>query len=234
MKTLIKCDALLAAALVMSVAIVLAQPCVARAGTIPCREVYGSTGGYVCGADVDSRLFDLAFAPAQTQTGCWAVSMAMIIAYSGGEISQNDILSSVFGASVPPTLALSQAIGDSTRSFTGANHAVVETSASVLFSTPLKGSRGELRTIAGQLQEDTPLLVFTSHNAMLLTRIYYHADLFGHPTSLYAAVVRDPFPQTGPPVTTGVKIDGYPGQRFLTQAEYNDIQSVVQVSVKNH
>jgi len=93
---------------------------------------------------------------------------------------------------------------------------------------------GELRSIAGQLQADTPLLVFTSHNAMLLTRIYYHADLFGHPTSLYAVVVRDPFPQTGPPVTTGVKIDGYPGQRFLTQAEYNDIQSVVQVSVKNH
>jgi hypothetical protein len=234
MKTLMTRSAVFGAALLTGVAILLARPSLAHAGTIPCREVYGSSGGYVCGADVDSHLFDSAFAPAQTQTGCWAVSMAMIIAYSGGEITQKDILASVFGASVPTTLAPSQAIGDSTRSFTGANKAVVDTSASVLFSTPLRGSRGELRTIAGQLQGDTPLLVFTSHNAMLLTRIYYHADLFGHPTSLYAAVVRDPFPQTGPPVATGVKIDGYPGQRFLTQAEYDDIQSVVQVSVKNH
>ncbi|MBV8171339.1 MAG: hypothetical protein JO219_05340 [Candidatus Eremiobacteraeota bacterium] len=225
---------LVVAASAVALCAALGHPIAVLAGSVPCREVYGTGGGYVCGADVESRLFDAAFSPAQTQTASWAVSMAMIIAYSGGEITQNDILSSVFGTQVPPTLSSSQAIGYSTHSFSGAHNAVADTVASVLLSAPLKGSRGALRAIAGQLQADTPLLVFTSRNAMLLTRIYYHADLFGHPTALYAAVVRDPFAQAGAVPTTGVKLDGYPGQRFMTEAEYDDIQSVVQVSVKNH
>ena len=206
----------------------------AAASTIPCREVFGSGGGYVCGADADSLLMDRAFQVSQTQSGCWAVSMAMIIATNRSEISEADILSSVFGTSVPATLTLSQALGYSSHSFTAANSAVIDTTASALFSSPIGESRSVLRSLADQLADDNPLLIFTTHNAMVLTKIYYHASLFGKPTSLYVAVVRDPFPQTGPPITSGVKLDGSPGQRFLTTAEYNDIQSVIQISVRNH
>ncbi|MBV8082960.1 MAG: hypothetical protein JO293_06565 [Candidatus Eremiobacteraeota bacterium] len=224
------------AAALAAVAIIatLGPPQAARAGTIPCREVYGPGGGYVCGADVESHLFDTAYQVAPTQAASWADSMAMIIAYSGGEITQADILSAVFGPVVPQTLAPSQAVAYSTHSFTGANKAVTSTTATSVVTPPLTGSRGALRSIAGQLVADTPLLVITSRNAMVLTKIYYRADLFGKPTSLYAAVVRDPFPQQGPPMTTGIRLDGFPGQRFLTTAEYDDIQSVVQVSVANH
>ena len=207
----------------------------AVAGTIPCREMYGTGGGYVCGADVESRIMDPAFAPAQTQAGAWATSMAMLIAFNGGGVSQADIVSAIFGATVPASLTPVQAQTYLNHSYTAsADHSVSVTTGSALFSSPQNGSRGALRTLVGQLQNETPLLVFTSHNAMILTTIYYHADLFSRPVSLYAAVVRDPYPSQGTSPPLGVKLDNRPGERFLSAAEFNDIQYVDQVNVTSH
>ncbi|MEO9135019.1 MAG: hypothetical protein ABI316_00245, partial [Casimicrobiaceae bacterium] len=61
----------------------------AAAGTVPCREVYGSGGGYICGAELDSAMMDPAFRSAQTPVECWAESMALIIKFSGSDISQS-------------------------------------------------------------------------------------------------------------------------------------------------
>ncbi|HME81431.1 MAG TPA: papain-like cysteine protease family protein [Candidatus Eremiobacteraceae bacterium] len=209
----------------------------AAAGTIPCKEVYGPGGGYVCGAEVESRLMDTAYKTAQTQTGCWASSMAMIIAFYGGGISQSDILSTLFGSSVPDTLTPAQIAAYLNHTYTSSvDHSTSDTSGTALFTTPIGGSRAALKSLIAQLTDETPLLVFSSHNAMVLTAVYYHADIFSRPTSFYAAVVRDPFPLTGtpPPPSPSIKLDGHPGERFLTAADYNDIQSVYQVSVKSH
>jgi hypothetical protein len=207
----------------------------AVAGTIPCREMYGTGGGYVCGADVESRIMDPAFVPAQTQAGAWATSMAMLIAFNGGGVSQADIMSAIFGSTVPASLTPVQAQTYLSHSYTAsADHSVSVTTGSALFSTPQNGSRGSLRSLVGQLQSETPLLVFTSRNAMILTTIYYHADLFSRPVSLYAAVVRDPYPNQGTPPPLGVKLDNRPGERFLSAAEFNDIQYVDQVNVTSH
>jgi hypothetical protein len=208
----------------------------AVAGTIPCREMYGSGGGYVCGADVEARIMDPAFVPAQTQAGAWATSMAMLIAFNGGGVSQADILSAIFGATLPDSLPPAQAQTYLNHSYTAsADHSVSTTTGTALFTTPQNGSRSALRTLVGQLQNETPLLVFTSHNAMILTTIYYHADLFSRPVSLYAAVVRDPYPVQGTaPPPLGVKLDNRPGERFLSAAEFNDIQYVDQLTVASH
>jgi len=207
----------------------------AAAGTIPCREMYGSGGGYVCGADVESRIMDPAFVPAQTQAGAWATSMAMLIAFNGGGVSQADILSAIFGATLPDSLPPAQAQTYLNHSYTAsADHSVSNTTGTALFTTPQNGSRSALRTLVGQLQNETPLLVFTSHNAMILTTIYYHADLFSRPVSLYAAVVRDPYPVQGTAPPLGVKLDNRPGERFLSAAEFNDIQYVDQMTVASH
>jgi hypothetical protein len=209
----------------------------AAAGTIPCKEVYGVGGGYVCGAQVETRPMDLAFQRAQTQTGCWASSMAMMIAFYGGDISQADILTALFGPSVPDTLTLTQITTYLSHTYTSsADHSVTDTTGTALFTAPIGGSRGALRSLVAQLNDETPLLVISSHNAMVLTTIYYHADIFSRPLSFYAAVVRDPFAQTStpPPPSSSIRLDGRPGERFLTLADYNDIQSVYQVSVKNH
>jgi len=209
----------------------------AAAGTIPCKEVYGPGGGYVCGAEVESRLMDPAYKAAQTQTGCWASSIAMIIAFYGGGISQADILSTLFGTSVPDTLTSAQITAYLSHTYTSSlDHSVTDTTGTALFTTPIGGSRAALKSLISQLTDETPLLVFSSHNAMVLTAVYYHADIFSRPTSFYAAVVRDPFPLTStpPPPSPSIKLDGHPGERFLTQADYNDIQSVYQVNVKSH
>ncbi len=207
----------------------------ADAGTLPCKEVYGVGGGYVCGVQVETRPMDLAFQRAQTQTGCWASSMAMMIAFYGGDISQADILKALFGPSVPDTLTQAQIATYLNHTYANADHSVTDTTGTALFSAPIGGSRGALKSLVALLNDETPLLVISSHNAMILTTIYYHADIFSRPLSFYAAVVRDPFQQssTPPPPSRGISLDGRAGERFLTVADYNDIQSVYQVNVKN-
>lgn len=207
----------------------------AAAASFPCKEVYGKAGGYVCGAGLDTRLMDFAYQPQQTQAGCWADSLAMIIAYSGGNISANDVITSVFPGNPPDTLSSDQVLPYLTHTFTSsADHSVTSTTGSLLISSPIAGGRGPIRTIANQLTNEMPLLVFTSHNAMLLTSIYYYADLLGHPLRPYAAIVRDPFP--GQPSTSmpGISLDGRPGERFLPLADFNGIDHVFTVTVANH
>lgn len=208
----------------------------AAAASIPCKEVYGSAGGYVCGAGLDTRLMDFAFQPQQTQAGCWAVSMAMIIAYSAGNISASDIISSNFGTNVPEALTPDQALPLLAHTYTSsADRSVTSTTGAVLLSTPIAGARGAMRSIANQLTNESPLLVFTAHNAMVLTSLYYYADLLGHPLRPYAVVVRDPYPNPGQALKmSGVSLDGRPGERFLPIADFNAIDHVYTVGVTNH
>jgi hypothetical protein len=208
----------------------------AAAASIPCKEVYGKAGGYVCGAGLDTRLMDFAFQPQQTQVGCWAVSMAMIIAYSGGNISANDVIASSFGTNVPDALSSDQALPLLTHTYTSsADRSVTATTGAVLISAPIAEARGALRSIANQLTNESPLLVFTAHNAMLLTTLYYYADLLGRPQRPYAVIVRDPYPNQGQPLSMpGVSLDGRPGERFLPLADFNGIGHIFTVTVANH
>jgi hypothetical protein len=214
----------------------LAQMRPAAAASVPCKEVYGRGGGYVCGAGLDTRLMDLAYQPQQTPVGCLAVSMAMIIAYSGGNISASDVIASIFGANVPDTLSPDQVLPYLNHTYTSsADRSVTATTGSVLISSPIAGGRGPMRSIANQLTNEMPLLVFTSHNAMLLTSIYYYADLLGRPLRPYAVIVRDPFPYQGQPLSMpGVSLDGRPGERFLPVQDFNAIDHVFTVTVANH
>lgn len=207
----------------------------AAAASIPCKEVYGRAGGYVCGAGLDTRLMDFAYQPQQTQVGSWADSMAMIIAYSGGNISASDIIASIFPGNAPDILSPDQVLPYLNHTYTSsADHSVTATTGTVLLSSPIAGSRGAIRSIANQLTNEMPLLAFTSHNAMVLTSIYYYADIFGHPLRPYAAIVRDPFPGQPSPSTPGVSLDGRPGERFLPLADFNGIDHIFTVTVANH
>lgn len=207
----------------------------AAAASIPCKEVFGKAGGYVCGAGLDTRLMDFAYQPQQTQAGCWADSLAMIIAYSGGNISASDIIASIFPGNPPNTLSPDQVLPYLNHTFTSStDHSVTTTSGTLLISSAIAGGRGTIRTIANQLTNETPLLVFTSHNAMVLTSLYYYADLLGHPLRPYAVIVRDPVPYQQPVFVPGVSLDGRPGERFLPLADFNGIDHVFTVTVASH
>jgi hypothetical protein len=114
-----------------------------------------------------------------------------------------------------------------------ADHSVTATTGAALISTQIASGKGAIRSIAGQLTNETPLLVFTSH-AMVLTGIYYYADLLGHPLRPYAAVVRDPMPQQQYTSVQGVSLDGRPGERFLPITDFNAIDHVFTMTVANH
>jgi hypothetical protein len=207
----------------------------AAAASIPCKEVYGRAGGYVCGAGLDTRLMDFGYQAQQTQVGCWADSLAMIIAYSGGNISATDIIASIFPGNPPDTLSADQVLPYLSHTYTSsADHSVTTTTGSLLISSPIAGGRGPMRTIANQLTNEMPLLVFTSHNAMVLTSLYYYADLLGHPLRPYAAIVRDPFPGQPSAAMPGVSLDGRPGERFLPLADFNGIDHVFAVTIAQH
>jgi len=206
----------------------------AQAASYPCREIMGKSGGYVCGAGLETRLMDFAYQPQTSAAGSWADSVAMIIAYSGGNISASDIISAIFGAAVPDTLSSDQVLPYLTHTYTSsADHSVSVTTGAVLISSQIAGGKGAIRTIAGQLTNETPLLVFTSH-AMVLTGIYYYADLLGHPIRPYAAVVRDPMPQQQFISVQGISVDGHPGEHFLPLPDFNAIDHVFTIAVANH
>jgi hypothetical protein len=207
----------------------------AAGASFPCKEVYGRAGGYVCGAGLDTRLMDFAYAPQQTQVGSFADSLAMIIAYSGGNISAGDVITALFPGTPPDTLSPDQVLPYLNHTFTSsADRSVTATTGTLLISTPIAGGKGAMRAIANQLTNEMPLLVFTSHNAMVLTAIYYYADLLGHPLRPYAVVVRDPVPNQQPSMVPGESLDGRPGARFLPLADFNGIDHVFTVTVAQH
>ena len=206
----------------------------ATAASYPCKEVYGKSGGYICGAGLETRLMDFAYQPQTTAAGSFADSVAMIISYSGGNISASDIISAIFGGSVPDALPPDQVLPYLTHTYTSsADHSVTVTTGTVLISSQIAGGKGAIRSIASQLAGEAPLLAFTSH-ALVLTGIYYYADLFGHPLRPYAAVVRDPMPPQQFISVQGVSLDGHPGEHFLPLSDFNAIDHVFTMTVANH
>jgi hypothetical protein len=159
-----------------------------------------------------------------TPVWCYAASMAMIIAYHGGTVSQNDIVKDLFGAAIPvalPTQAIPKYLNHTYTS--GADGSTVTTSGTSL--------SGNLPRVVAALANDNPLLILVPSHAMVLTAVYYYADAAGKPLKVAGAVVRDPYPHSGPMPTFGIPVAPNPGERALSPQEFFTTLAVFEVDV---
>jgi len=187
----------------------------------------------ICGTGVDSTSMDAAFQIQQTAVWCWAASMSMILSFNGKPVSQQDIVADIFGATIPRALDpahIGPYLNHTYQDHTTQQSATV--SGTVLFNGRQGGSGAVLSVIIRQLRAGTPLLLFTTHHAMVMTAIYYYADYYGNPTGGVAGVVvRDPYPTQNTFNPGYITIPGHPGERVLTPQEYFSTEYVFLVTV---
>jgi hypothetical protein len=194
----------------------------AVAATIPCHPV--SPAAQICGAGITSVSMNPAFRFQTTPVWCSAASMAMIIAYHGGTVSQSDIVKDLFDAAVPVALP-SQAIPQYL------NHTYASSADGSTSTTSGTSLSGNLPGVVAALANDHPLLILIPSHAMVLTAVYYYADAAGKPVSVAGAVVRDPYPHSGPMPTFGIPVTPNPGERALSPQEYRTMLAVFEVDV---
>lgn len=194
----------------------------ALAATIPCHPV--SPVAQICGAGITSVSMNPAFRFQTTPVWCYAASMAMIIAYHGGTVSQSDIVKDLFGAAIPvalPTQAIPQYL----------DHTYTSSADDSTSTTSGTSLGGNLPRVVEALANDHPLLILIPSHAMVLTAVYYYADAAGKPVNVAGAVVRDPYPHRGPMPTFGIPVNPNPGERALSPKEYYTTLAVFEVDV---
>jgi len=150
--------------------------------------------------------------------------MAMIIAYHRGTVSQSDIVKDLFGAAIPvalPPQAVPQYL----------NHTYTSSADGSTSTTSSTALSGNLPGVIAALANDNPLLILIPSHAMVLTAVYYYADAAGKPLSVAGAVVRDPYPHSGPMPTFGIPVNPNPGERALSPQEYHTMLAVFEVDV---
>ncbi len=226
------CRALLAALLFASPALspatafgVTAQP--------QCKATGNQRAPDLCVVGVRSSAMNAVFQYQRTPVWCWAASMAMILAYYGRPVSQRDIVGDIFGTVIPSTLParaliryLDHAYVDGSTGRRATTHAVV------LYAAPMGSSSANLPAIMAQLRAGRPLLVFTPTHVMVMTALYYYADDSGDELGVAGVIVRDPFPYEGAQMAIpGIAVGQNPGERVLSQNEYDRIEYVFAVSV---
>jgi hypothetical protein len=150
-------------------------------------------------------------APQMSSEWCWAASISMIFAFHGHAVSQQEIVQQTWGgiANLPGTPA--QIIQDLNRNW-------IDRNGNRLFASIGDPLTANIITAANDLANNNPLIICTSHHAMVLTAMQYRRFNTGAFDSLIAGVV-DPWPYQGPFATL----------RDLTLADWQDVQFMARV-----
>ncbi len=176
-----------------------------------------------CIVGVDTTLIDNKVAFQQTQVWCWAASISMIYNVYNHPVKQDEIVSRIFGAAIPTTASdqvINQAMSGSYTDDSGGSFSASFTD----FNTHIG-----LFNIVSALEDDNPLLITTSHHAMVLSAIEWNQSVgpMGPVGQTTAAIVRDPWPS--PLTYRGWQMG--PGRRVMSLSEFLDIRRIVEISV---
>ncbi len=173
-----------------------------------------------CSSGVSSVGFNKAADTQHTLVWCWAASAEMIFAYKDHKVDQADIVKQVFGAAVPSTASDSDIDTMLTGTYTD------ESGDDFTVSYDEINRFTGLYDIVDALDNDDPLLITTSHHAMVLTGIEYDRNVVTGLGVTVLAIVRDPWPYQM--VWQGFNFA--PGRRPMTPAEFADIRHIYRLS----
>jgi hypothetical protein len=173
-----------------------------------------------CRSGISSVSFNKAADTQHTPVWCWAASTEMIFAYKDHRVDQADIVKQVFGEVIPSTA--SDADIDTMLTGTYTDDSGDEFTVSYDEINPYNG----LYDIVDALDNDDPLLITTSHHAMVLTGIEYNRNVITGVGVTTLAIVRDPWPYQM--VWQGFNFT--PGRRAMTPQEFADIRHIYHLS----
>jgi len=140
---------------------------------------------------------------------CWAASISMICGYGGRQINQVRIVQEVWGGIVNMPAQPFQIMAAVNRPWRDDNGGPFMIQGDVMSAN--------VYTAIDDLSQNFPLIICTSHHAMVLTALTYMHDA-RNAVNVTAATVRDPWP-------------GSPSQRVLSPQEWYDVRLVVRVRV---
>lgn len=158
-----------------------------------------------------------------TLVWCWAASAEMIFGYKGHRIDQADIVATVFGAAIPTTASPA-----AMRRMLSARYTDRDGNDFRVSYVPINATNG-LYDIVAALDNDDPLLVVTSHHAMVLTGVEFNRNTANGFAQTTLAIVRDPWPDR----FVWNRWTFTPGRRAMTAAEFYDIQGIARVIVRD-
>lgn len=140
---------------------------------------------------------------------CWAASISMVFAYHDRAISQQRIVQEAYGQLVDMPAQPQLIFAALNRPWRDDNGVPFRVQGDVRSANPM--------TAAQDLAVNQPLIIGTSHHAMVLTALTYFRDAQGG-GQVTAATVRDPWPES-------------PSRRILTAQEWADVHLLVRVRV---
>jgi ABC-type bacteriocin/lantibiotic exporter with double-glycine peptidase domain len=184
----------------------LTVPSMLKAGVV-CSPVSAVLSA--CTAGIASDLANITMDRSQNQSNwCWAACIQMVFLYNGLNVSQQEIVRTVFGQLVNLPGSPEDILAALNRRWTDANGDDFDVQGDVYSVSPV--------TAAQDLANDFPLIVGTLGHAVVLSAVDYYRDLYGN-GQIVSAVVRDPLPGRG--------------KRRLTPAEWVYMTFAVRIRV---
>ena len=185
-----------------------------------------TANGELCTSEVDFATFaQQAFQTQQASQWCWAASIAMIFSYYGHPVSQERIVTEVYGSAVnmPAQAGVQMAqqlnrewVDDDGMHFSSHLTGAYDAGAGVYNLTNAK--------IVSELDAERPLLYGNYHHAMVLTAVQYYKTIDG--PYIVAAGVFDPWPGSGAhPLTQAELVAAHVGgeMMFLATATIDEV-----------
>lgn len=162
------------------------------------------SNSFALSAKLDELQVDSSFRFQNTPVWCWAATIQMALNYYGFNITQNEIVTRTFGASVPSTGNWIQMTNNLNYLGNTANGERVLVSATVYAGSPSS------EAIINHLKQNKPIIMafhnnatFTGH-AILITGVDYHYA--GNRAVIDRVTIRDPFPYNPQHIANGGKV----------------------------
>ncbi|MBS0541073.1 MAG: hypothetical protein JSR47_20090 [Proteobacteria bacterium] len=178
----------------------------ARAG-ISCTGFYN--GVQQCQVGLSTSVAERRAQRQRASQWCWAASLSMVFAYHGHAVSQERIVREAYGRLVDMPAQPQLMVAALNRTWRDDDDEDFTSRGDVFSANPM--------TAARDLAEDEPLIIGTSHHAMVLTALTYLRDQRGN-GQVVAATVRDPWPDN-------------PSRRAMSPQEWADVHFLARVRI---